>query len=986
MLIDLHKIFCICIFLECPSGWTQLSSGCYIFPIYQPPMTWGDGKVYCEAAGGAFVEVNSMTEQLTLTNHIKQWSSRRFWIGYNDLEMEGHWVWASGSEAEFTSWNSGMPDNRGEDTSNADCAYIDTNGLKWRDEGCDHSQIYGKNMFPICEFIPDPMKAVNKQFLNGNSTVISGPANCSFSHTETTCRGQTSSGQLCISGGGHQWEGNVFYEGKPLCDDLWGIEEAKLVCKEMGYGRAKNFTKDSYFGSVKGPLSEVFCQRGSEHFSNCSVTSKQVCLGEEVAGVICETEDEKMRREEEEEMLNQCLVTGMEYQSKTEMGPAANPLQCQKFCEAEPDCSHFTFLRASSLCFIATGGGKQDREDAVSGPQSCDGVVSAISVTNPQCLEAGKVCLGSSTNPPSPGGPGIYKGNIFVGGKPICDDGWGLVNAEVLCRELQFFGVNMITKGSHFGYTSGHFSMDDLACHGNESKITHCPHSESENCYGGEAAGVVCDVRSKQVIEAEKRLIADCFVEDVIYWGAKINATFPNVTTAKKCQERCAQHEDCTHFTFWPTEIASSFQDCDQICLRGGSGPHEGNVIVHNQPVCDDDLAVGDSRALNVGHVACRQLGYLEAVSITRESHFGREGSTFSMDQVSCSGEEEQLLDCTYSSHDNCGDGEAFGVVCQGRPVVESKEALLCELYTGSEQGVNKSLAGGAITGPKVCPSFLSSLSVCQGKPGVCLQEADGSLGTNAGNVFFNGTPVCDDGWDLLAANTVCRELNFTNGALKHTVRSHFGLVAMTFSLDEVRCFGNETELGNCPSSDVENCDGSEGAGVVCDTRSEEEVNQEDQKLARECFSEAIYDEEPIPFNKTSGPEKFYTYTANAAACQKVCASTVGCDLFMFSKTESRCSIFRFESDRSRGGKRSRSTDFVTGPRECNTFAPLLVSYRGENCSASGVPCVTGGSGAWEGLAHIGGRPICQDNWGPAEATVFCRQLVGTGLLQRSDE
>ena len=158
----------------------------------------------------------------------------------------------------------------------------------------------------------------------------------------------------------------------------------------------------------------------------------------------------------------------------------------------------------------------------------------------------------------------------------------------------------MITKGSHFGYTSGYFSMDNIACHGNESRITDCPHSETDNCFGGEAAGVVCDTRSRQTIEAERREIAECFVEDVTYWGRKINATFPNVTTSKRCQEECARHEDCTHFTFWPTEIATSFQDCDQICLRGGSGPHEGNVIVHNQPVCDDDLD------LKVGHVACR--------------------------------------------------------------------------------------------------------------------------------------------------------------------------------------------------------------------------------------------------------------------------------------------------------------------------------------------------------------------------------------------
>ena len=103
--------------------------------------------------------------------------------------------------------------------------------------------------------------------------------------------------------------------------------------------------------------------------------------------------------------------------------------------------------------------------------------------------------------------------------------------------------------------------MDDIACHGNESRITECPYSDTENCYGGEAAGVVCDIRDAEVIEAERREIAECFVEDVTYWGTKINATFPNLTSSKQCQEECARNDECSHFTFWPAEIANMFED-----------------------------------------------------------------------------------------------------------------------------------------------------------------------------------------------------------------------------------------------------------------------------------------------------------------------------------------------------------------------------------------------------------------------------------------
>ena len=160
--------------------------------------------------------------------------------------------------------------------------------------------------------------------------------------------------------------------------------------------------------------------------------------------------------------------------------------------------------------------------------------------------------------------------------------------------------------------------------------------------------------------------------------------------------------------------------------------------------------------------------------------------------------------------------------------------------------------------------------------------------------------------------------------------------------------------------------------------------NRAFEKLSRECFSDGIYDLPPTSFNKTNNPfSKYFTLTDNAASCQKVCASTAGCNVFMFDKSEKTCSIFQPGVNVSTS-KHSRSPNYTTGPHECNTEAPRLVSYTKENCSESGVACVSGGSGPWEGLAHLGGRPICDDGWGSNDARVFCRQMgfrdsIGTG-------
>ena len=580
------------------------------------------------------------------------------------------------------------------------------------------------------------------------------------------------------------------------------------------------------------------------------------------------------------------------------------------------------------------------------------------------------------------------------------------MNGRVVCRQLGFFGIQQITVGSHFGFTSGNFSMDDVACRGNETSINDCLASKTEDCFGGEAAGVVCDQREKAIVEERK--IAECFVEDVTYWGSRINATLPSVTNAPECQEECAKNANCTHFTFLPIDIADKIQDCGKICLRDGIRPNTGILTLKHIRVCDHGFSSDYARDLKVGRVICRQLGYIDVVSVKSGSvHYGYTvdlcGSTL------CKGDEERLEDCPnyYWWHsDYCNTLE---VSCQDRHIAEGE--LLCKLFSGPEQGTNKSRAAGAITGPKICDNTTSS--ECAQQSGACLENSMGigngtrngtgnetedgtgnetedgtgngmwnktGNGTRnrAGNVFFNGKPVCDDHWDFFNADIVCKELNFT-GALIATIRSHFGRVPPVFSLDDVSCRGQESSLGDCFSSEVENCDGSEGAGVVCDTRSGKVRKGDDEKIRRECFSDARY-----RFSHSDGNwinllhhnnNKNAAYIDSASSCQRACQHFEDCEVFHFS-AEGLCYLGRLaEKKHIRSWKSGRSSTSVSGPRECNTETPVLLSYKGQNCSDSGVACVAGGSGPWEGIAHIGGRPICEDGWDAADARVFCRQM-----------
>nr|AML23866.1 ixominogen [Ixodes ricinus] len=84
---------------------------------------------------------------------------------------------------------------------------------------------------------------------------------------------------------------------------------------------------------------------------------------------------------------------------------------------------------------------------------------------------------------------------------------------------------------------------------------------------------------------------------------------------------------------------------------------------------------------------------------------------------------------------------------------------------------------------------------------------------------------VCDDHWDIDAANVVCRELGFPLGAFEATLGSQHGAGAdgesLPIFMDDVQCTGNETSLSQCgfPGWKKHNCFSNQTAGVRCRTK-----------------------------------------------------------------------------------------------------------------------------------------------------------------------
>merc|ERR1719370_599280 len=208
------------------------------------------------------------------------------------------------------------------------------------------------------------------------------------------------------------------------------------------------------------------------------------------------------------------------------------------------------------------------------------------------------------------GGSGPHEGNLMIRGQPVCDDHWGGEDALVVCRQLGY-DYGFPTDNSFFGPVSTDFVMDDVQCTGNEEYIWRCPHETEHNCGSSEGAGVICSNEP------------------------------PVETTTLGASD----------------EGSGSGHDYEVIGLVGGSGPHEGNIMLYGKPVCDD-IATPEN-----AQVVCRQLGYLGGYILT-ESFFGPVSSDFVMDDVNCNGTEEYIWRCPHDTEPDCGGSEGMGVVC----------------------------------------------------------------------------------------------------------------------------------------------------------------------------------------------------------------------------------------------------------------------------------------------------------------------------------
>ena len=98
-----------------------------------------------------------------------------------------------------------------------------------------------------------------------------------------------------LANGNNSMEGRVevFYRGEwgTVCDDEWDLADANVICRMLGFGKAKNATHSAAFGEGTGRivLDDVHCKGNEANISDCLYNGLAIedCTHSEDAGVVC---------------------------------------------------------------------------------------------------------------------------------------------------------------------------------------------------------------------------------------------------------------------------------------------------------------------------------------------------------------------------------------------------------------------------------------------------------------------------------------------------------------------------------------------------------------------------------------------------------------------------------------------------------------------------------------------------------------------------
>ncbi|XP_051976520.1 deleted in malignant brain tumors 1 protein-like [Xyrauchen texanus] len=534
--------------------------------------------------------------------------------------------------------------------------------------------------------------------------------NCDWSNHTDTCDHTKDAGVICgstirLQGTDTPCSGRVeiFYSRVwgTVCDTIWNVFNAAVVCREIGCGSPAAVYVGSRFGesNLKIWMDGLMCKGKEASVKDCIFNGWGVttCTNAREAGVTC-SEVRLVDGDDECSGRVEVLYTNMGWGTLCDKD--WNRLGGDLICK-QVNCG--TALSIKGGAYFKKGSGDIWLFDShCTGTE--DGLKSCISERNKKLCshddDAGVICRKSKlVNPPS---SNMCFGTVQIRDSEdwgtICDTNWDSLDGIVMCRELGCGPLKGAYVGSYFGSGLGTIMMDGVMCTGSESSVKDCSFPGiSSTCTHMRDAGVICgevrlvdgytscsgrvevlhnnqwgticsdswDMTDAQVLCRELGCGSPVEVKTDAYFGRGVGKIW---MADVKCSGTELSVRSCAT-SGWGTNKCDHEKDAGVICrevrLLNQDNTCKGTAQVYHDgrwgSVCHNNWDVAD------GVVLCKELGCGGNAEPLMNAYYGPVDGPIWMDSLRCRSDETNLRDCAFGGwgKQSCIHAYDAGIICK---------------------------------------------------------------------------------------------------------------------------------------------------------------------------------------------------------------------------------------------------------------------------------------------------------------------------------
>nr|XP_055046312.1 antigen WC1.1-like [Misgurnus anguillicaudatus] len=607
-----------------------------------------------------------------------------------------------------------------------------------------------------------------------------------------------------------------------VCDDLWDIRDAQVVCRQLGCGAALSVDGNEAFGAGEGVvwMNRVECRGTEIHLWDCPHVLKNHtdCSHKEQVRLICADLSVRLvnggsRCSGNVEVLHdgQWGTVCHYYWDMTDAAVVCREVNCGEALYVTYSAYFGQGSGPITMDLVGCNGSEASLKDCRSEKwniQYCSHIHDAGVICS-ETINYGRFARLVDGPHQCSGRVELLRGNTWMS---MCDAVFDDQDAEVVCRELNCGVPVQLLGADTFGKGEGQVWTQEIQCRGDESLSRSCSYASRnvtcshDNDVGLRCSGYsdhrlmngpdicsgrverqyfskwgsVCDecmnMRAANVLCRELNCGIAVSVVGVDWFGEGSGEIWADVFD---CQGNETKLSECS-ISSWSRAESSHKQDVGVICSSSSLSLHDGRVRLSGERECEGEVEVYihqvwrrvllDSWSLTESSVVCRQLGCGSVLNFTNSSSSSDEHSYECVMGFQCSGTEDHLRNCSSPQTLNCSTTQQLSITCLGQRSIR----------------------------------LVGSGGDCAGRLEVFHK---GSWGT-----------VCDDFWDIKDAHVVCRQLQCGVALSNQPVPAWFGPGSGPIWLDDVNCEGNETSLWSCSSRvwGDHDCKHKEDVGVVC--------------------------------------------------------------------------------------------------------------------------------------------------------------------------